>query len=304
MGHHGHAHDYAEEGGSGADTRRRLGLAIIINVVIVVGEAAGGWLTGSLALLADAGHNLTDVGALALAWVATMLGSMPASSKRTFGWYRLEILAAFVNGLLLVGVSLFILVGAIQRLRAPPDVPGFPVLAIAAIALFGNLLSAWILLPGRNSLNVRAAFTHLVADALSSVGVIVAAVLMLFGTPIADPVAGILIALLIVLSGYGIVREAIDVLLQAVPRGMDPETIRKEVESLADVRSVHDLHIWSLTSGRHVATLHVVVDPTCLGRCDDIVTRVSERLHARFAIEHVTVQVETPAMRDVGHVHE
>lgn len=301
MGHHEHAHaaDF------GRDTRRRLAIAIVINLIIVVGESIGGWLTGSVALLADAGHNLTDVGALVLALLATMLASMAPNAKRSFGYYRLEILAAFLNGLVLVAVSIFIVVESIGRLRAPPAVPGFTVLAIATIALAGNLLSAGVLLPGRDSLNVRAAFTHLLADALSSVGVIVAGALVFTGTPIADPVAGLLIAVLIVVSGYGIVREAIDVLLQATPRGLDPAKVRAEVEAMAEVRSVHDLHIWSLTSGRHVATLHVVVDPADLRRCDDIVTRVSERLHDRFAIEHTTVQLETTGLAEhVGHVHD
>jgi cobalt-zinc-cadmium efflux system protein len=281
-----------------AQDRRRLVAAAAINGALVLAEVAGWAFTGSLALLADAAHNLTDVGAIALAYFAMAMSLLPRTSRRSFGYHRWEILAALANGIVLVVVSIGLFVGAALRLAHPPAVSAAPVVGIALLALAGNLTSALLLLPRRENLNVRAAFVHLAADALSAVGVIVAGLLLLAGFPVADPVATIVIGALIVLSGWGILREAIDVLLEATPATIEPDAVRDVVASLSAVRDVHDVHVWALAPGRYVATLHVVVPRESLVQCDALIDSVGRELRARFGIQHTTVQVETGSGSD------
>lgn len=300
---HGHGHGHSHGHGLGT-TQGRLLAAIAVNAVILIAEAIGGWITGSLALLSDAGHNLTDVGALVLAFFAARFASLPATDRRTFGYYRLEILSALANGVILVLVSLAILYEGFRRLSAPPDIPGTLVLIIAVIGLGGNLMGAAILMRDRDQLNVHGAFLHLIADSISSVGVIIAALVVIYtGNPIADVVASVLIAVIIILSSYNLIRETIDILLQAMPRGMEMEALQTCVGDIPDVLSCHDLHVWSLTSGHHVATLHVVVPREKLPESERIIHDVTRRFHDQFGISHTTVQVEPPDFDEPGIVH-
>ncbi|MHB8586516.1 MAG: cation diffusion facilitator family transporter [Thermoplasmatota archaeon] len=286
-------HVHEPDGVAEQTDRRRLLGAMGINATIVLLEAAGWWRTGSLALIADAGHNLTDVGALVLAYVATALAHRAPTSERSFGHFRYEIIAALVNGIVLVIVSIGLLVGAVERLANPPAVSGYVVLPIAVLALLGNAASAALLVERRSNLNIRAAFVHLASDALSAVSVIVAGMLIILGVRLADPVATIVIAFLIIASGWGILREAVEILLQSVPEGIEMAEVREALVSLPRVRDVHDLHIWSLAPGRYVATLHVVVDRATLPEADAVIDNVAGALEEKFGIHHTTVQIES-----------
>ncbi len=301
MAHH---HDHAQDHGDAAEDRlRRLKWAAVVNAFIVVAEVVGGVLTGSLALLADAAHNLTDVGGLVVAYFAARFATLPPTEEHSFGFVRLEILSALANGVLIVLASLFIFREAFHRFLAPPDIPGVPMLAVALLGLGGNVLGAWLLRSRRHEANVGAAYTHLLADAASSVGVIVAAVVMIFtDLVILDVVVSVLIGIAVVVSGWDIVRENVRVLLQSVPREVELGALRGEVEAMDAVVECHDLHAWTLTSGQHVASLHVVVSEDRLGESDDIIREVCERFSSH-GIDHTTVQVETPGFVEPGEVH-
>lgn len=307
--HHDHSHGHHHHHGHGGHRHgdlKRLQIAIAINVVVVIVEATSGYLTGSLALLSDAGHNLTDVGALAVAYFATRFATLPPTSRQSYGYYRLEMLSALANALALGIVSVLILIEAYERFQAPPEVPGGAVLIVSALALAGNLLSAGVLMARRESVNMRAAFLHLVADAVSSVGVLIAGAIILFtGQVLADPVASVLIAGIIIVSSTRLLWEVVGVLLQGVPRHVEPAEVRAALQRCSpDILAVHDLHVWSLTSQTHVATLHVVVPPEALVRSPEIIHAVTDVLHDQFGVSHVTVQVEPEGFEEPGDVHE
>ena len=249
--------------------------------------------TGSLALLADAGHMLADVGGLALALFAIWIGGRPPTPAKTYGYYRVEILAAFVNALALLAVAGAVLVEAYQRLRTPPDVLGGPMLVIALVGLAANLGCAWLLhADAAASLNVRGAYLHVLGDALSSVGVVVAAALVVAtGWSIADPLASVAIALIIVPRTWGLLLQAVNVLLEGTPTHLDLGEIEAAIRRVPGVRRVHDLHVWTLTSGREAMSAHVVVED--VGASDRLLRELHEVLHARFGIDHTTIQLET-----------
>ena len=320
---HGHSHGHSHGHGHGhshglfghhdhgpRDVRRedlwRLRVAIAINVVIVIGEGIGGYVTGSLALLSDAAHNLTDVGALLMAYFATRFATLPPNSRKSYGYYRLEILSALANGLTLVLVSLYILVEAWHRFQDPPSVDAGPVLVIATLGLAANAGSAWILMARRDSMNIRGAFLHLVADSVSSVGVIVASVVILStGLLVVDVVASAVIAVIVVVSSWSLLRDSTEILLQGVPRDVDLDQLKAAIQqSCPTVLAVPDLHVWSLTSGTHVATLHVVVPQEALADSPAVIRAVTECLHDGYGIGHVTVQVEPPGFEEPGLVHD
>jgi cobalt-zinc-cadmium efflux system protein len=263
--------------------------------VFTVVEIVGGIWTDSLALLADAGHMLSDNFALGLALLAVTLARRPSTPRRTFGFQRAEILAAFVNGLVLVLVSAWIVWEAAQRIGDPPEILGGWMLVVALVGLTVNAAAAWILIrSGRESLNVEAAFRHVVADLLGSVGVLVAAVVIVTtGWTLVDPLVSIGIALLIVASAWTILRDSTSILMEETPSELDTNTVADAIVGVEGVTSVHDLHVWRITSGFDALAAHVLVgrDEDCHGR-----RRQIERvLHDRFGITHTTLQVDHDA---------
>jgi len=291
-GPHGHSHalDARRE-----DSRRRMWIALGINGGLLLAEAIGGVLTGSLALLADAGHVLSDAGAIVLALIAVRLATLPAAGRRTFGYQRSEVLAALVNGLTLVAISVAIAVAAIGRLSDPPTIDGAGVLALGLFGLAGNLAATWVLARGqREDINLEGVLRHSVADALGSVGVAIAgAFVLLGGSPIVDPIVGLLIAALVLASSWRLIKEPFDVLMEAAPAGLDVEGMGEAICREDGVRSVHDLHVWTVTAGFGAVAAHVVVARDC--DRDLVRRRLELTLAERFGIEHTTLQMEEEA---------
>lgn len=289
-----HSHNHALEARR-SDSRRRLWIALAINAAMLAVGVVGGILTGSLAVLADAGHVLSDVGSIALALVAAGLASRPAGGRRTFGYQRSEVLAALVNGLLLVAVAVGVAVAAIGRLGDPPGIDGAGVLALGAFGLAGNLAATLVLVRGkREDINLEGVLRHSVADALGSLGVLVAgAVVLAGGSPIVDPIVGLLIAALILASSWRLIVEPVDVLMEAAPAGLDVEGMGAAICAEEGVRSVHDLHVWTVTAGFGALAAHVVVAPA--SDRDLIRRRLEVLLNERFGIDHTTLQMEEEA---------
>lgn len=270
----------------------RLRTVLLITLGSMIAEIAAGLVSGSLALLADAGHMLTDVAGIGLALFAIRLAARPATDGRTYGWYRLEILAAVLNALLLFAVAAWVLVEAWLRFSSPPEIQSGLMLIVAAIGLGANGLSAWLLSGAqRDSLNMRGAYLEVLGDLLGSAVVIVAAIAIgLTGWVQADMVASALIGLLILPRTWRLLREAVDVLLEATPKNVDLEEVRRHIVEMDGVADVHDLHAWTITSGMNVVSAHVVLSPSadpthvldCLGEC----------LSGDFDIEHSTFQLE------------
>jgi cobalt-zinc-cadmium efflux system protein len=283
-------HDHGEAAAHGRG--RALGLVLALTLVLAVVEVVGGILTGSLALLADAGHMLSDASSAGLALFAVWLARRPATASRTFGYQRAEILAALANGVALVVVALWILVEAYRRLDHTPEVLGGWMLAVALAGLAANLVAAWILLRSeRDSLNVQAALRHVLADLLGSVGVIAAAVVILTtGWEAADPLVSVVIALLVLASSWSVLRDSVSILLEAAPRGLDPHAVEDAIVAAPGVVSVHDLHVWTITSGFPALSAHVLVaeDEDCHARRREL----EALLARRFGIDHTTLQVE------------
>lgn len=294
--HHGHCHHH---GGSDRN-RRRLALTLGLVTLYMVAEVVGGLLSGSLALLADAGHMLSDAGALALSLFALWIAQRPPTPRRTWGYYRIEILAALVNGAALVALSAFILIEAVERIRQPGEVRAPLMMAIAMGGLLINLVSLRILSGGKNdNLNMRGAWLHVLTDALGSVQAIVAGGLIwAYGWTWADPVASILIALLVIYSAWDLLRETVGVLMEGTPRHIDVDEVRDCLICLPGVLAVHDLHIWTITSGMESLSVHVVVDEE--RSYSDALTEVRAILHQRFGIDHMTVQIEPVAFEERG----
>jgi len=277
-------------------------IALAINAGLLLAEAIGGILTGSLALLADAGHLLSDVGAIVLALIAARLASLPAAGRRTFGYQRSEVLAALVNGVLLVVVSVAIAVAAFGRFGDPPEIDGWGVLALGLAGLAGNVAATVVLARGqREDINLEGVLRHSAADALGSVGVVVAgAVVLLGGSPVVDPIVGLLIAVLILASSWRLIKEPVDVLMEAAPAGVDVDEIGAAICREEGVRSVHDLHVWTVTAGFGAIAAHVVV---AQGLDRDLIRRRLElTLRERYEIEHTTLQMEEEADQGLLHV--
>ena len=293
--HEGHSH------GPGAwreTDRRALLIAAGLTAGFMLAEVAGGLLTGSLALIADAGHMLSDSFSLFLALGAVALASRPVTPKRTFGFKRAEILAALANGILLVLVSVWIIIEAIGRIGDPPEILGGWMLAIAVLGLIVNLVAARVLYGSSGeSLNVKAALRHVLADVAGSVGVILAAlVIMLTGWELADPIVSIVISVLIAASAWSILRDSVDVLLEAAPPGLDTEEIGYSMAALPGVEQVHDLHVWQITSGLPMLSAHVLVSADA--DCHAIRRRLEAQLREDFEIDHTTLQVDHLASQD------
>lgn len=294
---HSHDHDHDDGHGHGLGAyrgadRRALLVAALLTGAFMVAEAIGGIVTGSLALLADAGHMLSDSFSLFLALFAVTIAARPATSKRTFGYKRAEILAALVNGILLVLVSIWVVYEAIGRLDDPVEILGGGMLAIAVLGLLINIGAFLILWKGGGeSLNVRAALRHVLGDLLGSVGVIVAAgVILLTGWEPIDPIVSILISLLIAASAWAVLKESVHVLLEATPEGIDTDEVGQAMAAIRGVEQVHDLHIWLITSGFPALSAHILVgkDDDCHSVRRDVHTLLKEH----YEIEHTTLQVE------------
>ncbi len=285
---HGHAHSAAH------GDRRRLAAVLCISIGILVVELVGGIAADSLALLADAGHVLTDVVGVALALGAIWVAARPATDRRTYGWYRAEILAAVINAVILFGVAAFVLWQAWQRLLEPPEVASGLMLIVAVIGGAANAVSLFLLRDAQTrSLNMRGAYLEVMGDLLGSVAVIVAALaIAVTGWMAADAIASAVIGLLIIPRTWHLLRDAVDVLLEATPKGVDLDEVRRHILDAPGVQAVHDLHAWTITSGMHVVSAHVVLGPD--GEPGRVLDHLSDCLAGDFDIDHSTFQLETP----------
>ncbi len=293
-----HSHDHGaglHAHVSASSSLRSLLIALVLNAAYTVVEATAALFAGSLSLLADAGHNLSDVFALGIAAGAVMLARRPASPNRSFGLRRAEILAALVNAVSLIVIALFVFVGAARRFSDPPDVPGAWLIVVAIVGLAINVIgAAAVFRPGGRDLNLRAAYVHLVSDALSSVGVIVTGIVIVTtGWRYADALVGVAIGLFLVVSSWGVLRDSTLVLLEATPRGLDAEAIGRAIVSQPGVVEVHDLHVWQITSGFPSLSAHVLVREG--DDCHGIRRSTEQMLSERFAIGHTTLQVDHEA---------
>jgi cobalt-zinc-cadmium efflux system protein len=281
--HHHHPHR--------SDDSRRMWIVLAINLLMLAAGVVGGIVFDSLALLADAGHVLTDVGAIGLALFAAWLASRPSSPQRTFGFRRTEIFAALANGVLLVVVSVLVFVEAIVRLSNPPEVQGGGVLIVGAFGLAGNAIAAWVLMRGdRSNLNLEGVLRHSAADALGSLGVIVAGLVVITtGWDQADPLVSMAIAVLILLGSWRLLREPFNVLMESAPEGIDVQEVGRAMCSVPGVREVHDLHVWTVTSGFPALAAHIRSDPN--EPPDEVRERLEAVLHERFGLDHTTLQV-------------
>jgi cobalt-zinc-cadmium efflux system protein len=301
--HHGHAHAGLHHGHShGVDrtvNRSRLAVALAINVVLVVAGVVGTVVFHSVALLADAGHILSDVGAIALAMFAAAMAARPAEGRRTFGYHRTEILAALVNGLVLVAVAVLVFIEAVMRLGNPSDVNGAGVLIIGLVGLAGNIAATVALAGGdREDINLEAVLRHSAADALGSLGVVVSGALVLIGGwDRADPIAGIVIGILILVGSWRLIKEPVDVLMEAAPAGLDVQEVGTVMASVDGVREVHDLHVWTVTSGFPALAAHVRTDPAY--DMDEVRHHLEHVLADRFGIEHTTLQMMVEQLLEI-----
>jgi cobalt-zinc-cadmium efflux system protein len=289
---------------AGMRHRRRLALVLALTAVVVVIQVVGAIVTDSLALLADAGHVLTDMAGVLLALIAVTFAARPATPERTFGYYRVEILAAVVNAMLLIAVAVFILWQAALRWSDPPDVEGGLMLVFAVVGLVANVVGIVMLRRGaQESLNLRGAYLEVVGDTFGSVAVIVAAILIATtGWTRVDVIASVVVALLILPRTWSLMKEAVDVLLEATPRGVDLDEVRRHILGVDGVLDAHDLHAWTITSGLPVLSVHVVVEDAVLNDHGGarVLDRLGECLGEHFDVEHCTFQLEP-----VGHVdHE
>jgi len=287
-----------------AANRGRLLAVFGLTLTVFAVEAIGGFAANSLALLADAGHMLTDVAGIGLALLAIWIGSRPADAERSFGYQRLEIFAAIVNALLLFAVGAFILLEAVRRLAAPPGVASGLMITVALVGLAGNGASLWLLRDAQSqSLNARGAFLEVLSDFAGSVAVIVAGlVIVVTGFGAADAIASIVIGVLIFPRTWRLLRDAVDVLLEATPKGLDMALVRSHILEAPGVTEVHDLHVWTITSGMNVVSAHVIAEPDAQPAA--VLDHLCECLAGFFDIEHSTFQIETADRRrleDVGH---
>lgn len=290
MGHEHHHHGGGRAGREGQ--RRSLAITLALAASYMLAELIGGLLTGSLALLADAGHMLADTGALALSLFAIWLAARPAPPEHTYGFHRTEILAALANGAVLIAVAFGVVLEAVERLGNPTPVLGGPMMVVATGGLVVNGIGLWLLHAGKDeNLNVRGAWLHVLSDALGSVGAVAAgALIVAFGWYLADPIASMLIAALIVRASWALLRETVGVLMEGAPPHIDVDEVREAIRTAPGVLSVHDLHVWTITSGMVALSCHVQTAETTPTR--ELLARLQELLKARFDIHHATLQIE------------
>ncbi|WP_025717625.1 cation diffusion facilitator family transporter [Paenibacillus sp. 1-18] len=294
---HGHSHSHGHSHGHGAN-KNALKLSFFLIAGYMIIEFIGGLLTNSLALLSDAGHMLSDAGALGLSYLAMTWGQRQASKSKTFGYKRFEVLAAFINGLALALISIYIFWEAFERLSDPPGVMTSGMLTIAVLGLLVNVAAAFILMRGDTSenLNIRSAFLHVLGDLLGSVGAIVAALLiMFFGWNLADPIASILVAILVIISAYRVTRDSIHILMEGTPLNMNTDQIKQSLLDLEHVVEVHDLHVWALSSDVPLLSCHIIIqDPIY----SSVVMEQAQRLlNEQYEIKHITIQMDRPGFQ-------
>jgi cobalt-zinc-cadmium efflux system protein len=291
--HEGHSHGGGEHShGGGSQKARALATALAITFTYTVAEVIGGLITGSLALLADAGHMLSDNFSLGLALFAFWLSAKPPTPERSFGFKRAEILAALINGVMLVAISIWIFYEAYHRFQDPPEILGGWMMAVAVIGLFVNVAAAWVLMRSETeSLNLQGALRHVLADLAGSAGVIAAAlIIVLTGWLYADPIISVLIGFLVLGSSWKLLRDSVGILLEQSPLGMDANEVGRKMVSVEGVEEVHDLHVWTITSGFPALAAHVLVgnDQDCHERRREI----EKVLYREFGIEHTTLQID------------
>lgn len=282
-----HAHSHGSN-------RRRLTAVLALTFAYMLAEAIGGFMTNSLALLSDAGHMLADVAALVLAILALWFAARPATTRKTYGYYRMEILAALANGAALVVISLLIAYEAFQRIKSPEEVKGFEVMLIAIGGLAVNTVSAFVLhSASEDNLNMRGAFLHVMSDALGSVGAIVAgALIWRWGWLIADPLISIAMCLLIMYSSWRLIRESVNILLEGTPSHINIRAVVDAMHKVAGVSDVHDLHVWTISSGMEALSAHVTIEAGVSHKA--VLDELQEQLRSGFNIDHLTIQIELP----------
>ncbi|MBW7475125.1 cation diffusion facilitator family transporter [Paenibacillus oenotherae] len=289
-GHHHHHHDHGRDG-----NKKGLFIALVITGGIMLLEFFGGLITNSLALLSDSGHMLSDASALLLSLIALSVAARAASPRKTYGYHRFEILAALFNGVTLFVIAGFIIWEAYERLFAPPTVASGSMMLIASIGLLANIVSAWSLMKKgdvKNNVNLRSAYLHIIGDALGSLGAIAAGLVMLiFGWYIADPIISVIVALLILKGAWGVVAHTFHILMEGTPSGINQQQVKKALEDIEDVKNVHDLHIWTITSGLDSLTCHLLVRDE--SDQSAILQEAIRMLKEKFNIDHVTIQIET-----------
>ncbi|TVY03277.1 cation diffusion facilitator family transporter [Cohnella terricola] len=304
---HSHGHDHHHHGLGGhnhhdsnrAGNKKGLTIALVITAGIMVLEFAGGLLTNSLALLSDSGHMLSDASSLALSLVAFWFAARPASPNKTYGFYRFEILAALFNGVTLFVIAGFIMREALHRFSSPPEVSSLSMILIATVGLIANLLSALALIRKgdvKNNLNLRSAYLHVLGDALGSVGAIAAGLLMLaFGWYIADPIISVLVSLLILRSAWGVIKHTVHILMEGTPMTVDQDAVISTLIRIEGVVDVHDLHIWTITSGLDSLSCHLLIEDKADHQA--ILQQAIKLIEDEFKIQHATIQIESPAIR-------
>ncbi len=293
--HHEHGHGSQRRD---AKSLKRLKIALVLTAFYMVAEAIGGWLANSLALLADAGHMLTDAAALTLTLGAIWFASRPANARKTYGYYRMEILAALLNGIVLILISLWVIYEAWHRISTPPEVKGFELTIIAVGGLLINLICVWLLHSDhKHDLNMRGAWLHVVGDALGSVTAIIAGILIIsFGWVWADAVSSLLISLIIIYGSWNLIGETVNVLLEGTPLHIDLAAVEEEILAANGVNAVHDLHVWTITSGLDALSAHVRHDKDIAQT--ELLKNLRQNLHDKFGIDHLTIQMETPDFED------
>jgi len=285
MGGHGHSHSHLQG---------KFRIAIVLTLLTFVAEVIGGILTNSLALLSDAAHVFADVFALALSWIAVYLSTLPASSKRTYGYHRAEVFAAFINGVSLLAIAGWIFYESVGRLMNPEPVKSLTMLIIAAIGLLVNLGVAWLFLKeSHDNLNVKSAFLHVLGDAMSSGGVIIGGIIMaLTGWWYADSILSFAIGFVILFGAFRVTREALHIMFEGTPKNVDFDEVNNEIKKLDFVKEVHDLHIWSIRSDYASLSAHVLVDVESLRAMQKTLSSISDMLKQKFGIYHTTIQLE------------
>jgi cobalt-zinc-cadmium efflux system protein len=298
---HEHKHDHR------ADSLKGLWWTLVLTAVLMLVEFAGGWLSGSLALVSDAGHMLTDVLALGLSLLAIRFATTPANAKKTYGFYRLEILAALANGVTLILLSGYIFYEAWQRFGSPTEIKSGLMIVVALAGLAVNIAGFFVLRSSsRENLNVRGAFLHVVGDLLSSVAVIIGGLIIRFtGWLLIDPILSVLIGIMILKGAYGLVKESVDILLEAAPAGIESAEIEKALSGIKGIKTLHHLHVWSLSSGIHALSAHVQIDDQMTSQSDVLLSEIQELLEHEFGILHTTIQFECTECSGVNcHITE
>lgn len=301
---HDHGHDHSHHDHVRSGNKKGLGIALTITLGIMILEFAGGLITNSLALLSDSGHMLSDASALLLSLAAMWFATRPPSPKKTYGFYRFEILAALLNGVALFVITGIIVWEAIQRFSEPPAVAGGSMMLIAFIGLFANLMSAWFLMRTgdvKNNVNLRSAYLHVLGDALGSIGAIAAGIVMIaFEWYIADPIISVFVSLLILRSAWRIIQSTVHILMEGAPAGVDTEEVSKALLSLEGVVGIHDLHIWTITSSMDSLSCHLVIEDDKDGY--RVLQQAINLLGKQFHMDHATIQIENSTIihKEIG----